>query len=86
MRCEGCGYEAPALKTVRWRGGERCFVLCDPCWLLISGAVWVVPGPVRCYGKCRSCGSWFALAELSDLTPGGKWDAPSGLCPGCTGG
>jgi hypothetical protein len=84
--CCRCDAEAPVLKTCRWRSparGERTFALCDGCWLQLSGAVWIVPGAVRCFGTCRACGSWFALAELSDLAPGGKWDAVSGVCGAC---
>ncbi len=84
MKCEGCGAEAPALKTVRWKTGERRFALCDPCWEPVSGSVWVVPGPVPCFGLCRGCSRWFRVSELAELVPaGGKWSAPGGLCGGC---
>jgi hypothetical protein len=87
VRCDQCGTAASVLKACRWRPrGERTFALCDSCWHPIRDSLWIVPGPVACFGKCRSCGSWFALQELFDLAPGGKWDAPSGLCPGCAGG
>ncbi len=83
MECEGCGASAPSLKTVRWRKGERRFALCDPCWIPLAGSLWVVGGPVPVHGKCRGCAHWFSLRDLSEIRPGGKWDAPSGLCLGC---
>jgi hypothetical protein len=86
MRCEGCGFEAPALKTVRWKTGDRRFVLCDPCWLAIRGSVWIVVGPTLVFGKCRGCSHWFSLRDLSGRRPGGRWDSPEGICAGCAGG
>ncbi len=85
MICESCGTSAPALKTVRWRtGGERRFVLCDPCWLQLSGSVWIVPGPVPAHGFCSGCSEWFSVRELSERRPSGwKWDSPSGVCRAC---
>ncbi|MDP9475135.1 MAG: hypothetical protein M3R38_05490 [Actinomycetota bacterium] len=84
MVCEGCASSDLALKTVRWRSGERRFALCDPCWEPLSGFLWVVVGPVPAHGRCRSCGHWFGLQELAGISPGGKWDAPSGLCGDCS--
>ena len=86
MRCEGCDAEAPALKTVRWRTGERTFVLCDPCWGPMRDALWIVPGLVTVHGVCRGCPGRFCLEELADVTPGGRRGAPSGLCTTCFGG
>jgi hypothetical protein len=87
MRCDRCGAEAPVLKSCRWRtGGERLFALCDECHAPVRGAVWIRPGPVPCFGRCRGCSHWFSVRELSDLRPGGRWDSPSGLCSGCAGG
>ncbi len=83
MRCEGCGLKAPALKTVRWRTEERCFVLCDICHTPLCEVVWIVAGVAPVHGKCRGCEDWFSLRELEDLRPGGKWDAPSGVCASC---
>ncbi len=85
MRCEGCGAEAPALKTVRWRTGERRFALCDTCWEPVSGSVWIVAGPFPVFGKCRLCGEWFSVNDLSGLAGGGRWDSPTGICSGCAG-
>ena len=86
MRCEACGAEAPALKTCRWRGGERSFVLCDPCWGPLAGSLWVVPGLVTVHGFCPSCSEWFSLNDLSGISPAGRRGAPVGACPGCSGG
>jgi hypothetical protein len=83
VRCESCGLEELAMKTVRPRSGGVFLVLCDPCYGPRAGEVWVVAGRVIVHGKCRSCGHWFSLRELAGISPGGKWDAPSGLCSGC---
>jgi hypothetical protein len=84
MRCDRCGYEAPVLKTCRWRtGGEQLFALCPGCHAPIAGAVWIVPGPVACFGQCRSCSGWFSVLELTDRSGGGKWDSNTGLCLRC---
>lgn len=83
MVCEGCGYSAPVLKTCRWRTGERYFSLCDSCYELVEESVFIVAGPLPAHGKCRGCSGWFSTRELEDLIPGGKWDAPTGLCLGC---
>src|SRR3712207_6188145 len=65
--CHSCGAEAVTLKTCRYRtGGEQTFVLCDRCYAPIAGAVWIVPGPVACFGTCRSCGSWHSLRDLGE--------------------
>ena len=45
-------------------------------------SVWNVVGPVPAHGTCRSCGHWHAVGELVDAKPGGRRDAPSGLCQG----
>ena len=83
MECGGCGASAPALKTVRWRKGERLFPLCDRCYAPLAGHLWIVVGPVPAHGTCRSCGHWYGVGELVDPKPGGRRDAPSGLCSGC---
>ncbi len=86
MVCSGCGVALPAMKTVYWRDDEEAeeFALCDACYEEVAGLVWVVPGPVYCFGQCRSCGSWFSVRELSEVSGGGKWSAPSGLCATCS--
>ncbi len=84
MRCEKCGAAAPVLKTCRLRAGPGpAFALCDPCYAPLAEAVWIVPGPLVCFGTCRSCGSWFSVRELSEVSGGGRRDAPSGVCERC---
>jgi hypothetical protein len=84
VRCNQCGTSAPALKTCRWRGiGEQLFALCDGCWHPLHATVWVVPGPVACFGSCTRCGGWFSVRDLAERTGGGKQGAPSGVCRGC---
>jgi hypothetical protein len=81
--CEGCGLKAPALKTCRWRTGDRRFTLCDSCWEPLISSVWIVAGRVPAHGKCGVCGGWFSLRDLLEISPGGKYDAPSGICSEC---
>ncbi len=84
MVCEGCGVEALVMKTVRWRTGERRFVLCDPCHGPLADSLWVVAGVVPAHGKCRGCSHWFSVRELVEQKAGGKWDSPSGVCFSCS--
>jgi len=84
VRCDNCGHAAPDLKTVACRGDlDRRGVLCDPCWLHLRDRLWVVPGAVPCFGRCRSCGEWFSVRELSDRKPGGGHGAMIGVCVDC---
>ncbi len=86
MICEACGYEALALKTVRWRTGKRTFVLCDECWEPISGSLWVVPGDFSITARCDECRSYVNPSELATSYPGGatKRDIiASGVCKDC---
>jgi hypothetical protein len=90
MRCEGCGLEAQALKTVRWRRGKHRFVLCDRCYAPHSASLWIVPAPFVITSRCDSCGRYCSLGELDPATsrPGGygKRDLVStGLCRSCAG-
>lgn len=85
MRCSECGTEALIMKTVYWEEDRdgREYAMCDPCYAGLAERVWIVPGPVPCFGKCRLCTLWFGVRDLSELTGGGKWDAPSGVCEEC---
>ena len=79
MACDRCG--AAALKTVWWRdrnGGV--FTLCDACHAPIAGAVWIIPGPIVCFGICHQCGEWVSIRDLRDAKPGGRRSAPAGTC------
>ena len=60
------------------------FALCDGCWLPISGAVWIVAGPVPCFGNCRTCREWVSVRDLSERTGGGRWDSITGVCADCS--
>lgn len=57
--------------------------MCDGCWHPISHLVWVVLGPVACFGKCVSCGEWESARKLVGLKPGGRRDAWIGTCGRC---
>ena len=87
MLCAGCGHEATALKTVRWlngdRGHGRHWACCDPCWAEVRDAVWIIPGPIICFGTCHQCGEWVSVRDLRDAKPGGRRSAPAGRCRGC---
>ncbi len=83
-RCK-CGVEAPAFKTCRRREGEGTGVLYDSCWLPLADRLWIVPGPVACFGRCRGCGEWFSVRELTDRKPGGGHGAMVETCTMCVG-
>jgi len=84
MRCDGCASSAPALKTVICRADrERRGSLCVLCWEPLRDRVWIVPGPVPCFGTCSRCGEWASVNDLRDAKPGGRRSAPSGVCVGC---
>ncbi len=85
MVCSRCGFESPALKTCKWRGSDwPRFVVCDPCYEPISGESWIVPGWLAVWGVCVSCRRWRSVRDLASPKPGGKGDAPGGICPGCS--
>ncbi len=71
------------MKTVRWKSGERRFVLCDRCYAPIRGSLWIVAGHHTVHGVCQGCGSWRSVGDLADVTLGGKRGAPSGTCASC---
>ncbi len=85
MLCSECGAESPAMKTVWWEEDDDVWPLCGECYAEVADEVWIVPGAVPVFGKCRSCGEWESLRNLSDRRGGGRWDSPTGLCRGCAG-
>jgi hypothetical protein len=81
VRCGCCDVEATALKTVLCRADrERQGVLCDSCWLPLRELVWIVPGRLNVWGRCRRCGGWESVNLLRDAKPGYP---VSGICVGC---
>lgn len=83
MRCDGSGIEAPALKSAVCRADrERQGVLCDSCWLAFRELVWVDPGRLNVWGRCRVCGGWESANLLRDVKPGYP---VSGVCVDCAG-
>ncbi len=83
--CALCGYEATVLKTVRPRAGGEAHACCDPCWEPLRNRLWIVPGPVACFGRCGSCSEWFRVGELIDRNLGGGHGAWIGTCVDCAG-
>lgn len=81
-----CGFSSPALKTVRERGGGWTWFSCDRCYEPIREEVWIVPGPVSCFGTCSRCGEWESVNDLKDARPGGRRSAPTGVCLPCENG
>jgi len=81
--CDGCGATAAAMKTCRRRrDGDGIGVLCDSCWLPLRNLVWIVPGGLNVWGRCRACGEWESINTLSDKKPG---EPVSGVCATCAG-
>jgi len=88
MRCSECGFEEAAMKVCYWPAeGEAAeeWPLCDGCYAEVAAEVWIVPGPVFCFGTCRRCGEWVSVRELRDAKPSGRRSAPSGTCVDCAG-
>jgi len=76
------------MKTVYWpEEGDEAeeWPLCERCYEVVSEEVLIVPGPVACFGRCRGCGDWFSVRELSDRKPGGGHGAWVGTCVDCAG-
>ena len=71
------------MKTVRPRSGGASFVLCDGCYAPLSRWVWIIPGYIAVWGRCRGCGSWESVRDLRDAKPGGGHGAMVGTCPDC---
>jgi hypothetical protein len=81
VTCDGCGHEAPALKSVVCRADrERQGVLCASCWLPIRHRLWLIPGWLNVWGRCRGCGEWESIRDLRDIKQG---EPASGVCAGC---
>jgi hypothetical protein len=73
------------MKTVRPRsGGASPFPLCNRCYPALARWVWIVPGPLACFGTCSRCGSWVSVRDLADAKPGGRQSAPTGRCQACS--
>ena len=75
------------MKTVRWKSGERKFVLCDACYAPIRGSLWIVPGKVSVVAKCLSCGTYLHPDDMASRAGGGdgKRDVLAGTCTRCDG-
>lgn len=81
MTCDGCGHAAAVLKSVVCRADrERQGVLCTSCWLPLRDRLWITPGPVNVFGRCRECGGWESVRDLSDIKPG---EPVRGVCGAC---
>jgi hypothetical protein len=52
--------------------GTGPFTLCGECWLPISSSVWIVPGPVACFGRCQRCRSREPARNLVGTRLGGR--------------
>lgn len=85
MICESCGVQRLAMKTVKWKTGDRRFTLCDECWEPISGSLWIVAGNHTVNARCDGCGDYVSLNDMAELRGGaGKRDF-GGVCWGCAG-
>ena len=82
MSCFACREGDPWIKTCRTRAGEVVRV-CDRCYEVLRLVLVIVPGEVVCNGECRGCGRYYSLADLSEITRGGRREM-SGLCSECS--
>ena len=91
MRCDNCGHEEAALKTVRWRASEwwQTFTICDPCYWPLAKRLWIRAGDFTVTSRCEGCGMFCNPRDLVESRPGGhgKRDLVStGTCAACAGG
>jgi hypothetical protein len=80
--CDKCGASAPAMKNCRRRDGEGKGVLCDGCYEPLRDRLWIVPGSLNVFGRCRACNRWESINDLGDVKPGYP---VTGVCPACAG-
>ncbi|MBA2344985.1 MAG: hypothetical protein H0V83_07875 [Rubrobacter sp.] len=59
--------------------------MCEDCFGEVVDEVFIVPGPVACWGRCSGCLEWFSVRDLVDVKAGagGRGDAPGGTCRAC---
>ncbi len=89
MRCDKCGHEELALKTVKLRAyPERRGVLCDECFSPLADRLWIIPGHFNVTGRCDSCGRYVHPREIEPSTlrnGAAKRDIYTGTCSACVG-
>lgn len=82
MACAFCSEEDKWIKTCRTRDGSHIRV-CDPCWEVLGKWLVIVPGDVFVTARCDGCGSYFNPREMKEFSPGGRYNAYSGICWSC---
>ncbi len=84
LKCVFCGYEAPALKTIHFRGGVHRHTCCNRCWKELEGVALITKGRLPVWGQCRVCGEWRSMNDLRETVGGGRWDSFIGTCVNCS--
>jgi hypothetical protein len=82
MPCAFCGEGDKWIKTCRTKDGSRLRI-CDPCWEVLSPWLVIVPGDEVVTARCNGCGAYFNPREMAQVSPGGRYDAYSGICEMC---
>ena len=82
MPCAFCGEGDNWIKTCRISDGSRIRV-CDPCWDVLSSWLTIVPGDGVVTARCDECGRYFNSREMAQFSPGGRYNAYSGVCGVC---
>ena len=82
MGCAFCGEGDKWIKTCRTKDGSRLRV-CDPCWEVLRIWLVIVPGDAVVTARCDWCGRYFNPREMAVVSPGGRYDAYSGICGTC---
>jgi hypothetical protein len=82
MGCVFCGGGDRWIKTCHLKDGTNLRI-CDPCWQVLCPWLVVVPGDWVVTARCDLCGAYFNPREMAEYSPGGRYNAYSGICGAC---
>jgi hypothetical protein len=81
MSCAFCGEGDRWIKTCRTKDG--LIHVCGPCWEVLEPWLVIVPGERVVTARCEGCGAYFNPREMAKFSPGGRYNAYSGMCRAC---
>jgi hypothetical protein len=82
MACTFCGEGDRWIKTCRIKDGSRLRV-CDPCYEVLGSWLVIIPGDSVVTARCDKCEAYFNPREMTEYSPGGRYNAYSGMCRAC---